>query len=230
MATIRSDVGQEGVWKLGGSVVQCVAVAANLPAARRRCPRCARRAASTCRSSSRTTAPTAASIRTGCCCATASGTSSVTTTATASMRTYPRRPHRGCRRRSLEAETFERPAASTPAAAFPKDPKELGPIAASSADGRGARRRRSRRAVARELGDASGARRRARRTASSVAVPCSNRTPSARGCSASAHHAEVLAPADVRAELVAWLRRGGGADERAARSARRRASACAGCW
>jgi predicted DNA-binding transcriptional regulator YafY len=97
---------------------------------------------------------------------------------------------------------FERPAAFDPRTVFPADPKELG------SDGQTAIVRiDSTRAIfaVRELGEESIVRRSAD-GAVEVEVPCSNLDAFRSWLFGWGVHAEVLAPADVRAGLLDWLR------------------------
>ena len=204
VATIRSDVGQEGVWKLGGSVLQSSAVAANLP----QLPGLpALRSASsehvpvtfTYRGVDRRLDPYGLLLRDGFWYVVGHDHGH------RSIRTY--RVDRIEGAVTLAAgETFERPAGFDPAAVFPRDAKQLGadpgeeqPEATVLVDEPAAA------AVERELGTDAVA---ARRPDGGVEfrVPCANHDAFRSWVLGLGLHAEVLGPPEVRAELVQWLR------------------------
>lgn len=102
-----------------------------------------------------------------------------------------------------EAQSFERPDGFDPRTAFPADPKLLGEadgpteaLVAIDAD--------RARAVILELGESSV---RARRDDGGVVVrvPCTNRLVFRSWLLGFVEHAEVLEPAEIRQEIVAWL-------------------------
>ena len=136
----------------------------------------------------------------------------------------PRRPHRGRRRRSTRTRRSSAPPASTCAAAFPSDPKELGGPSEAGAT-----------AVVRvDAGRAGGRRARARRRSGSCArgadgsidveVPCANLPAFRSWVLGLLDHAEVLGPPDVRAAVVAWLQAHGRRHDDAAGARPRSAS------
>jgi proteasome accessory factor B len=102
-----------------------------------------------------------------------------------------------------EGSTFERPADVDVRAAFPSDPKELGPGAGgATATVRVDRARAA--GVERELGSARVLRRGADGSID-VTVPCANVAAFRSWVLGLLDHAEVLEPPDVRAAVVAWL-------------------------
>jgi predicted DNA-binding transcriptional regulator YafY len=204
VATIRSDVGQEGVWKLGGSVLQSSAVAANLP----QLPGLpALRSASsdhvtvsfTYHGLDRRLDPYGLLLRDGFWYVVGHDHGH------RAVRTY--RVDRIEGAVTLHAgETFDRPAGFDPAAVFPRDAKQLGaepgeeqPEANVLVDPSAAV------AVERELGADAVATRR-RDGSIELRVPCANHDAFRSWVLGLGLHAEVLGPPDVRDELVAWLR------------------------
>jgi proteasome accessory factor B len=101
-----------------------------------------------------------------------------------------------------EAGAFERPSDFDPRAAFPSDPKELG-----DADRVATVRFDSSRATfaTRELGDGA-VMQRGDDGSVDIAVPCGNTDAFRSWLFGWGAHAEVLEPADVRDEVVEWLR------------------------
>jgi len=106
----------------------------------------------------------------------------------------------------VEDATFARPPGFDARDAFPSDPKRIGAdsdvdaVATVRVDGSRAS------AVERELGSARVIARRAD-GAIDVEVPCANRPAFRSWVLGLVEHAEVLGPADVREDVVAWLRR-----------------------
>ena len=203
VATIRSDVGQEGVWKLGGSVLQSSAVAANLP----QLPGLpALRSASsehvtvtfTYRGVDRRLDPYGLLLRDGFWYVIGHDHGH------RSVRTY--RVDRIEGAVALDpTETFERPAGFDPAAVFPKDSKELGadpgeelPMARVLVDAAAAA------AVRRELGS-DGVVAECEDGGVEFEVPYANQDAFRSWVLGLGQHAEVLGPPDVRGELIAWL-------------------------
>ncbi len=146
--------------------------------------------------------------RTACCCAPGSGTSSATTTSTASSGRTASTGSRAPSRRWRAGRSSAR-RASTCAAAFPSDPKRSAPrrddaVAVVRVDADRAAERRARARVRRgccaERADGS----------VEVEVPCANVPAFRSWVLGLLDHAEVVGPPEVRAEVVAWLRRAGG--------------------
>jgi predicted DNA-binding transcriptional regulator YafY len=204
VATVRSDVGQEGVWKLGGSVSQSSAVAANLPQlaglpALRSASSEHVTVAFTYHGVDRRLDPYGLLLRDGFWYVVGHDHGH------REIRTY--RVDRIEGAVSLQAgETFERPAGFDPAAAFPRDAKRLGaepgedrPAAHVLVEAPAAS------AVARELGRDAVV---AEHPNGSIefAVPCANQDAFRSWLLGLGTHAEVLSPLAVRAELVQWLR------------------------
>ena len=102
-----------------------------------------------------------------------------------------------------EEATFERPAGVDLRTAFPSDPKELGADAAAMAIVRVDRARAA--GVERELGAARVVGRGGDGTID-VEVPCANVPAFRSWVLGLLDHAEVVAPPDVRADVVEWLR------------------------
>ena len=204
VATIRSDVGQEGVWKLGGSVLQSSAVAANLP----QLPGLpALRSASsehvtvsfTYRGVDRRLDPYGLLLRDGFWYVVGHDHGH------RSVRTY--RVDRIEGAVTLDAgSTFVRPPDFDPAAVFPKDAKRLG--AEPGEEQRAAHVLvdvPAATAVERELGAASVTERRPDGSVE-FRVPCANHDAFRSWVLGLGAHAEVLGPPEVRGELVEWLR------------------------
>jgi predicted DNA-binding transcriptional regulator YafY len=204
VATIRSDVGQEGVWKLGGSVLQSSAVAANLPElpglpALRSASSEHAAVAFTYRGVDRVLDPYGLLLRDGFWYVIGHDHGH------RSVRTYRVDRIEGAVM-PQPGTTFERPAGFDPAAAFPRDAKQLG------ADPR------EERSAARVLVDASAAAAVERELGAGAAVahhpdgsaefdvPCANHDAFRSWVLGLGLHAEVLGPPDVRGELVEWLR------------------------
>ena len=101
-----------------------------------------------------------------------------------------------------ERGSFDRPADFDPRTVFPNDPKQLGDETEAVAEVLVDPPRVP--PVVRELGDVAVRERRADGSVV-VAVPCANRDAFRSWLFGLGEHAEVLAPADVRAEVVAWL-------------------------
>ena len=101
-----------------------------------------------------------------------------------------------------EPAVFERPADFDPRVAFPSDPKLLGDEPTARAEVLIDEPRAA--AIARELGDAAVL---STRSDGSIVVevPCANLDAFRSWLFGLGEHAEVMAPADVRADVVAWL-------------------------
>ena len=101
------------------------------------------------------------------------------------------------------ANAFQRPAGFDPRAVFPSDPKLLGEEPTARADVWVGESRAQ--AVERELGDAA-VRQRCDDGSLVVEVPCANEEAFRSWLFGLGVHAEVLAPVELRASIVAWLR------------------------
>lgn len=101
-----------------------------------------------------------------------------------------------------EANAFERPADFDPRATFPSDPKLLGDEPAARAEVLVDEPRAA--AIALELGEAA-VLSRGLDGSIVVEVPCANVDAFRSWLFGIGEHAEVLAPAEVRADVVAWL-------------------------
>jgi predicted DNA-binding transcriptional regulator YafY len=205
VATIRSDVGQEGVWKLGGSVLQSSAVAANLP---QLAGLPALRSASsehvtvdfTYHGVDRRLDPYGLLLRDGFWYVVGHDHGHH------AVRTY--RVDRIEGGVTLETgSSFERPRDFDLAAAFPKDSKLLGaepgdetPEARVLVDSSAGT------AVERELGPDAVVETRADGSVE-FRVPCANQDAFRSWVLGLGQHAEVLGPPEVRGELIQWLRR-----------------------
>jgi predicted DNA-binding transcriptional regulator YafY len=124
------------------------------------------------------------------------------------LRTYRVDRIERARVRLGDADAFERPAGFRPADAFPTDPKLL-PGAGDESDGVtnavvlvDAPRAR---VVAAEVGESAVLERRPDGSVV-VSVPCTNREAFRSWLLGFVEHAEVLEPAEVRTEVIAWLR------------------------
>lgn len=200
VAAVRSDVGQEGVWKLGGAVAAGATVAADLPAL----PALpALRAASSAHQPvvfryhghERRLDPYGLLLRDGFWYVIGHDH------LRGEVRTFRVDRIEG-EAEPLEGEHFERPAGFDPRAVFPDDPKALGggegtaivrvdgPIAPS---------------VLREVRDDAVLARHADGSVD-VVVPCANAAAFRSWLFDLGTHAEVLGPPEVRAAVVAWLR------------------------
>jgi proteasome accessory factor B len=200
VAAVRSDVGQEGVWKLGGSVGSTAPVRADLPAMA--ALPVLRSASSqhvavelTYHGTVRRLDPYGLLLRNGFWYVI--GFDHVR----GEVRTF-RVDRIDGDVQVLDGVLFERPAGFDPGAAFPDDPKALGDrgehavvlIDAVIAP-----------ALERELGAAAVLGRRADGGIEMV-VPCSNIDAFRSWVIGLGTHAEVIGPADVRAAVVSWLR------------------------
>lgn len=203
VATIRSETGQEGVWKLGGSVLPTSSVVANvaqheaLPVLRNAS---GERTTVTFRyrDVDRRVDPYGLLLREGFWYVIGHDHGR------GEVRTY--RVDRIEGAVGVTAETFRRPEGFDVRKAFPADSKLLGdgesgaPTDAEVAVGPPLAA-----VVLTELGDAAVLR---RGDDGSVVfrVPCTNRDAFRSWVLGLGQHAEVVAPADVRADVVAWLR------------------------
>ena len=201
VAAVRSDVGQEAVWKLGGAVAAGATVAADLPAL---AALPALRAASSAHRPviigyhgiERRLDPYGLLLRDGFWYVI--GHDHVR----GEVRTFRVDRIEGDVA-PVEDERFERPAGFDPRAAFPEDPKALGggegtalvridaPVAPS---------------VLREVRDDAVHARHADGSID-VVVPCANAAAFRSWLFDLGTHAEVLGPPDVREAVVTWLRR-----------------------
>jgi len=202
VAAVRSDVGQEGVWKLGGAVLPSSAVVANVPESPalpvlRAASRDRRTATFTYRGVDRRLDPYGLLLREGFWYVIGHDHGH------GEVRTYRVDRIEGDVE-ALDGTSFERPGDFDPRDAFPSDPKALGggddpdlalvwvdaPYAAT------VRREVGAAGIARECDDGG----------IEVRVPCANEDAFRSWLIGLGDHAEVLGPPDVRAGVVAWLR------------------------
>jgi proteasome accessory factor B len=203
VATIRSDSGQDGVWKLGGSVLPTSTVVANvtqheaLPALRVASGE--RRTVSfRYRGVDRTLDPYGLLLREGLWYAIGHDHGH------GEVRTYRVDRIEGEVRVSPD-DTFERPVDFDVRAAFPADAKLLGVADEGATEADVAVEPPLAAVVRAELGpDAE----RERRDDGTIVfrVPCANRVAFRSWVLGLGLHAEVLSPPEVRADLVQWLR------------------------
>lgn len=199
VATVRSEAGQEGIWKLGGSVLPSSSVITNVPSLDA-LPvlRVAAGAHHTVefryRDVDRRLDPYGLLLREGFWYVIGHDHGH------GEVRTYRVDRIDGAIG-VLEATTFERPPGFDPRAVFPADAKELGGDAGRTAEVAvyGALSG----VVRGELGDAAVRRHAADHTV--FAVPCTNLDAFRSWVLGLGDRAEVLGPPEVRAEIVSWL-------------------------
>lgn len=199
VAAVRSDVGQEGVWKLGGGVGGTMPVRADLPAL----PELpVLRAASSdhvavelrYHGTLRRVDPYGLLLRAGFWYVV--GFDHVRQ----EVRTFRVDRIEG-EVRVLAGEHVERPTGFDPGAAFPDDPKALGGAATATVRIDAALAA----AVAREIGG-NAVRIRHEDGSIDAEVPCANLEAFRSWVLGLGRHAEVIAPPEVRAAVVTWLR------------------------